>query len=184
MTIKEQTEKGEKGKSELINLNVHEVSIVGKTAIGRPFLTIKSAEDNYTVIMGLQKAIDGDVDAINYFLKSFIPKATDEQMLALGYVKSEAPVEEGTPAKVAKSEETPEVPEVPETNENIDSVMKGIGELKEMFQDLSVRMQDSEETINKMKNVTKGIGDGNHIPEDKNKVVKSTSDEITMGKIK
>ena len=186
MTIK--TEKGEKGRSELKDLDIHEVSIVGKTANGKKFLTIKSMDDSYTIITALQKSNDGDKEAFNYFLKSFVEKATKEQMAELGFEKSETSTEDKTEKKekTEKEDKTEKTENSTEDKENfkIDSIVKGIGELTEMVQDLSTRIQDTEETIGKMRNTTKSTGEGEPMKKQPKDIKKSeyTSDEITMGK--
>ncbi len=187
MNIKK-TEKGENGRSELRDINVHEVSIVKKTANGKGFLIIKAMDDGGVIVENLQKAIDGDEEATNYFLKSFVEKATNEQMLELGYVKKEATTEVEETGKVEKSEEDKtETTKVEKSEDSeIPSVdTKGIDELTEVVKDLNARLQDAEGLITKMKNTTKGITDGDPMdnqPEPK-KVEKSEyiSDEITMG---
>ena len=166
-------------KHELTKLNVFEVSLVGKGINGKKFLTIKGDDDFATVLDGFQKAMGGDNDSFVYFLKQFVDKATPEQLVAVNITKGEV-----IPEVIPEVVETPVEGVV--TKSDNSEIMKGIGSLKEMVQDLSVRVQDAEATIAKGKNKTKTITDAKPAVISPSIEIEKgeegyISDEITLG---
>lgn len=185
-------------KHELKNLNVFEVGIVDRAANGKKFLAIKSDQPRYAVIEGLQKAIEGDEEAFNYFLKAFAEKATPEQMEAVGFVaksvepvaKDDAPADEDVVVNkddeqpTGETTETPDVGAKEEPKEEEGEVLKAVNELTEMVVDMASRLEKAESTLGSLRNVTKATGEG--VPP-KAPVAKATaektedlSDEVSL----